>query len=208
MSTRATMTNEGRQALITYCRNSAATSQTNKFFIKSFKLFENQSGNPSQTTTLATLNADLILDATFDVASRTEETGNILRIDCVVTPSFSTVASLVTAIGVVFEEENNDNIVAVTTGTKLFKVAGDSTAKYSAGSVLSIEGSTGNDGEYTVSSSAYVSPNTEITVVETVPSAVADGAINKLYLFAYTIFDTGFNKIADTSLSFDFDIQF
>jgi hypothetical protein len=64
-------------------------------------------------------------------------------------------------------------INAVNTGTKTFTVTGDASSL--AGRTFTVSGSTGNDGTYTAVSAVFSTPNTDIVVVETVPSAVADG---------------------------------
>lgn len=71
----------------------------------------------------------------------------------------------------------------------------DVTAAFPKGSVFAVTGSTGNDGNYTVVSSVF-STNTTITVVETVPNAVADGnmdaSTNNAFFEAFAI-GTGYN---------------
>ncbi len=70
-------------------------------------------------------------------------------------------------------------IDAVSTGSKTFTISGDGdlTSVFPDGHKMSIHGSTGNDGYYTVVSTAYGAPNFVITVSETIASAVADGTI-------------------------------
>ncbi len=68
-------------------------------------------------------------------------------------------------------------ITAVNQGAKTFTVAGNQAAKFHANGVFAVAGSTGNDGFYTVVSAVFGAA-TVITVVEVLPSAVADGAIN------------------------------
>jgi hypothetical protein len=60
-----------------------------------------------------------------------------------------------------------------------FTVAGDKTTIFVAGTVFTVTGSTGNDGTYTVVSSAFGAA-TVITVTEVVASAVGDGTIGKI----------------------------
>lgn len=71
--------------------------------------------------------------------------------------------------------KSGHTINLVTTGTKTFRVTGNATALYTAGRTFEVINSTGNNGTYTVVSSAFVTPNTNIVVSEVVPSAVADG---------------------------------
>lgn len=67
-------------------------------------------------------------------------------------------------------------ITAVDVVAKKFTIAGDKTNLYLSGGSLTVAGSTGNDGAYTVASnSTLVASDTEIVVNEVVPSAVADG---------------------------------
>jgi hypothetical protein len=66
------------------------------------------------------------------------------------------------------------SISGVNTGTKTFTLASPApVGQFLAGDSLTISGSTGNDGTYTVVSAT----TTTVTVSQTVPSAVADGAI-------------------------------
>lgn len=68
-------------------------------------------------------------------------------------------------------------INAVDQGTKTFTHnTNDITSEYPTGAAFHISGSTGNDGAYTVVSSAY-STNTTIVVSETIPDATADGTM-------------------------------
>ena len=69
-------------------------------------------------------------------------------------------------------------ISAADVALKTFTIAGnDLTATFVNGEVFTVNGSTANDGSYTVSSSALSGADTVITVTETVLSAIADGNI-------------------------------
>ena len=70
-------------------------------------------------------------------------------------------------------------VTVVDDGAKTFTVAGDQTDEIEAADSITIQGSTGNDGTYTVVSSTYVpsTKDTDIVVSEVVPSAVADGTL-------------------------------
>ena len=70
-------------------------------------------------------------------------------------------------------------ITAVDQPNKKFTIAGDHTATLTASSSFTVQGSTGNDGTYTVVSSTLVLTNTEIVVSQSVPDATADGDIYK-----------------------------
>lgn len=75
---------------------------------------------------------------------------------------------------------NSIAIVAFESFTKRMYVSGDHTADINVGKSISVTGSTGNDGTYTVTSSVYESANnrTRITVAQPVPSMIADGNIS------------------------------
>ena len=69
------------------------------------------------------------------------------------------------------------DITGVVKSTKIFKIAGDKTAYFTAGITFVISGSTANDSTYTVVSSEYKDPNTEITVSESPVDETVDGSI-------------------------------
>lgn len=70
-------------------------------------------------------------------------------------------------------------ITAVDTTNEILTVAGDQSVRFDAGESLTVSGSTGNDGAYSVASVAYDSTNdvTNITVNEDVTNTTADGDI-------------------------------
>ncbi len=70
-------------------------------------------------------------------------------------------------------------IDAVSTGSKTFTISddGDLSSTFPDARTIQVAGSTGNDGQYTVASTSFSSPDFVITVSEVIPSAVADGAI-------------------------------
>lgn len=71
------------------------------------------------------------------------------------------------------------SIVGVNTGTPSFDITMPSTEVFVPGTTFTVTGSTGNDGTYTVVSVAdIVGPAVRVTVVEPIPSAVADGQAN------------------------------
>jgi len=70
------------------------------------------------------------------------------------------------------------SIIGVNTGTKTFTVAGDHASDFAVGSRIRVNDSTGNDGLYTVTSATLVGGDTEITVDESVASAIADGSVS------------------------------
>lgn len=67
-------------------------------------------------------------------------------------------------------------ITDVVIGAKTFTVAGDHTGTFVAGLKFGVTGSTGNDGTFTVVSSAF-GVATVITVTETISDATVDGSI-------------------------------
>lgn len=69
-------------------------------------------------------------------------------------------------------------IVFVEPGMGYFSVDGDQTSHYSAGDVILVRRSTGNNGWYTVNNVMYIPPNTDIYVNEEIPSGIADGYIH------------------------------
>jgi hypothetical protein len=70
-------------------------------------------------------------------------------------------------------------ITGVSTGDKKFTIAGDHASEMAAGTLISIDGSTGNDGNYTVVSATYGAA-TEVVVSEAVPDATVDGTLSPL----------------------------
>ena len=69
----------------------------------------------------------------------------------------------------------NCAVVAVDAGNKKFTIAGDRTSVLANGDRVTIRGSTGNNGGYTVSSVAANGANTDVVVSESIPSSTADG---------------------------------
>lgn len=70
-------------------------------------------------------------------------------------------------------------IDAVSQGSKTFTLSGDGdlTSDFPAGRIIKVNGSTGNDGLYTVASTLWSDPNFVITVEEAIPDSTADGTI-------------------------------
>lgn len=62
-------------------------------------------------------------------------------------------------------------------GAGVLEVVGDITIDFNPGYKFTVTRSTGNDGVYTVLTSEYVGPNTEITVKEALPDNTPDGFI-------------------------------
>lgn len=69
----------------------------------------------------------------------------------------------------------HSDIVAVNSPGRIFTISGDHTGTINPSEKISVMRSTGNDNLYTVSTVTLVGSDTEVLVVEAVPSAVADG---------------------------------
>jgi hypothetical protein len=69
-------------------------------------------------------------------------------------------------------------IVEANTTTDFFGVAGDVASDIVVGSIITVVGSTANDGDWIVESVAYNDPNTEIVVTGTLGDATADGTLS------------------------------
>lgn len=80
---------------------------------------------------------------------------------------------------------SNKAVAAITTASDKVEVSGDITNNLEAGEKIKIDGSTGNDGIYTVNSITYNggSSNTEIVTSENIGDATADGNV---YYFSDT----------------------
>jgi len=76
-----------------------------------------------------------------------------------------------------------ETVVNVTQGSKLFHISGDWASRFVAGRSISIAGSTGNDGTYTVVTATYDvgDDETDVEVAEAIPSATADGTLYDSY---------------------------
>ena len=75
------------------------------------------------------------------------------------------------------QDRTSHAITGVVTGTKTFTVAGDQTLELVAGTKLMVDGSTGNDGNYTVVSSTFDTDHTDIVTSEAIPDATVDGTL-------------------------------
>lgn len=80
-----------------------------------------------------------------------------------------------TIVSGTFIASASEAITAVNQGAHRFTVAGDHTADYPDGTPLTVSGSTGNDGTYTIASVTLSSGNTLIVVNEAIADATADG---------------------------------
>lgn len=68
-------------------------------------------------------------------------------------------------------------ITIVNQATQEFTIPNDKTGVYSPGDTITVVGSTGNDGTYTVNTITLIGPDTVIQVLEPIPSAIANGTI-------------------------------
>jgi len=97
-------------------------------------------------------------------------------------PSPGDVISLVFVRGIptAFAMDNVDQ------GLKQFRISGDETQRVIVGDKISVVGSTGNDGFYTVNTVEFNGSKTTFTVDETIPDATIDGEVftaDKVVLF-------------------------
>lgn len=78
-------------------------------------------------------------------------------------------------------------ITDVIQGSKQFKFLGNQTERILVGDVISVVGSTGNDGFYTVAVISFGGGKTTVEVSETIPDATSDGTLyhaDKIAVFA------------------------
>lgn len=78
-------------------------------------------------------------------------------------------------------------ITDVIQGSKQFKFLGAQTVRILVGDAISVVGSTGNDGFYTVAAVSFGGGKTTVQVNETIPDATSDGSLfhaDKIILFA------------------------
>lgn len=68
------------------------------------------------------------------------------------------------------------HVTDVNQGTKTFTVNGDA---HTLSGSISVVGSTGNDGTYTIVTATFVTDHTDIIVVQAIPSATADGWVKQ-----------------------------
>ena len=104
------------------------------------------------------------------------ESRNVHEVDGVYKKLRGRLASLLDSDGVQIRPPKYVHAVAaVSVGSKTFSVSGDQTTNVTAS--IRVNGSTANDGLYTVASSVYSAPNTVITVDEALGDATADGNV-------------------------------
>lgn len=120
MSAKAILVNQGRDAMITYFRNSVATPQSNKLYIAEFVLLTGISGDPlidkiwDESGTGEDLSPFMIIgdngspaNARFSIDDRTQESGRKLRLWCVVPTNFSTEGATIDGIAILFKKQDD-----------------------------------------------------------------------------------------------------
>ena len=120
MAAKAILVNQGRDAMITYFRNSVTTPQSNKLYIADFVLLTGISGDPvvekiwDGSGTGEDLSSYMIVgddgspaDARFAIDDRTQESGRKLRLWCVVPTNFSTDDATIDGIAILFKKQDN-----------------------------------------------------------------------------------------------------
>jgi hypothetical protein len=119
-----------------------------------------------KTTTLLAGNIINIQDSTGNDGVYTVVSSTLVLTDTEI--EVSEVIADGTADGDIYKE---------TISTNTLKIAGDVSASFKVNDLINIQDSTGNDGVYTVVSSEFNTPNTDIVVSETIVSTIADGSI-------------------------------
>ena len=97
----------------------------------------------------------------------------------------------------------NKAIGGVDTGAETFTLSGvDATSYFPNGAIFLVDGSTGNDAEWTVSSSSYAASDTVITVTGNITDATVDGTI---YVLLADAGDTYYTHVDGTL--YEYEIQ-
>ena len=122
MTISAIVVNQGRDALITYLRNSQASPQLDKFFLKEFVLLTGISGSTTldkiwdESGTGLDLSQYMITgeldsvttDARFDISDRTQDSGRKLKLHCVIPTLYDTLGTLITGLAVLYKNEDDE----------------------------------------------------------------------------------------------------
>lgn len=98
--------------------------------------------------------------------------------------------------------EATEAITGVTQGTKTFTVGIDISTFLETGSIITVSGSTANDGDYTVVSATENSGNTDIIVEEAIPDATIDGDITYDNVFINTDISVITIRVPSTNADF------
>jgi hypothetical protein len=106
---------------------------------------------------------------------------------------------------VMFDQDRTSySVDGVDTTNDIFTLpdaAGDVTGEFAAGTKVRVNGSTGNDGIYTVASSSYDGTDTQVTVQEDVTDATADGTLYAMgNMLEYAPLDTAKSIGTDDTL--------
>lgn len=114
---------------------------------------------------------------TFDFSFESPTASNSFDVDCI-SPSFKSTDTTTYTVGVV-SPDNNFTIQAVSAGSNTFSISGKKVGLFVVGKTFYVNGSTGNDGEYTVTGVAYDLANDYTTItVASVTDGTADGTIS------------------------------
>lgn len=140
-------------------------TRTAQFGTNSFAMVRRSTGNDLSST-----------GTSYYTLSGSAMSGN----DTVLTATGMTVPDVTYEDGVVLG--SSFYIVGVSTGSKTFTVDGDHRADFPTGSQAFVNNSTGNNGVYTVTGTAYdaASTATTITVSEAIASATANGRVTAM----------------------------
>lgn len=79
-------------------------------------------------------------------------------------------------------------VLAASTSDKTFSVAGDQTALLPDGSTFTVQGSSNNDGTYTVASASYGKGRTVVATVEALTDDTPDGTLQNLSTYGAPIY--------------------
>lgn len=69
-------------------------------------------------------------------------------------------------------------VTAVDQAGKQFTIGGDQTASFGVGDTVTVAGSTGNDGDYTIVTATLNAGSTDVVVSEAIPDATVDGTLD------------------------------
>jgi hypothetical protein len=131
MSISSIIVDEGRDQLISYFRNSSATTQTSKLYFKEFHLLTGITGTAitnkvwDGTEEGNDISGHLISGATFDISNRTQESGRKLRLHLVVPSNFDSGDSNIDGVAIRLQNESGEKyLLGYATFSGFNKVAG------------------------------------------------------------------------------------
>ena len=121
---------------------------------------------------------------TFELDFESPTASNTNNIDCI-SPSFRSTDTTTYTVGTV-SPTNSFSITAVSTGSNTFSIAGKKAGLFVVGKTFYVNGSTGNDGTYTVTGVDYDKTN-DYTVVTV--ASVTDGTVDGIiYTYVHKLF--------------------